>query len=258
MSNVIPFNSNEFNIRIVQVDGEPWFVGKDVAEALGYSDTVNAIKQHCRGVAKHHPIPDSLGRTQEARIIHEPDLYRLIIGSTLPAAERFERWVFEEVLPAIRKTGGYQRPMTTLEIIHAQSGALLEMERQQAQQREALERVENRVEQVAASISTLSQRPASSEAITHIRPRMFQMYGLPAHICDQVMRQLPYSPKPAGMVRNAREEAAGTSYAVYWTKDVNAVFRRFVSECERVTPAFATHPFIEQRFRLSPAVEVQQ
>lgn len=105
---IIPFQTPDFSIRAVQIDGEPWFVGKDVAEALGYSDTVNAIKQHCRGVAKHHPIPDSLGRKQETRIISEPDLFRLVVNSQLPSAEKFERWVFEEVLPTIRKTGGYQ------------------------------------------------------------------------------------------------------------------------------------------------------
>lgn len=257
MSNVIPFISEEFSVRVVEIDGEPWFVGKDVAGELGYQDPTTAIRSHCKGVQKHHPL-QTPGGVQTMRILSEPDVLRLIVGSSLPAAERFERWVFEEVLPSIRKTGAYQRPMSTLEVIHAQSGALLEMERQQAQQREALERVENRVEQVAASVSTLSQRPANSEAITHIRPRMFRLYGLPAHVCDQALRQLPYSPKPAGMVRNAREEAVGSSYAVYWTKDVNAVFRQFVSECTRITTAFATHPFIERRFRLSPAVEAQE
>ena len=104
--NVFAFDSQA--VRVVMVDGQPWFVGKDVACVLGYKDTTNAIKLHCRGVAKHHPILDSLGRTQEVRIISEPDMLRLIVGSKLPAAERFERWVFEEVLPSIRKTGQYK------------------------------------------------------------------------------------------------------------------------------------------------------
>jgi prophage antirepressor-like protein len=84
-------------VRVVMRDGEPWFVAKDAADLLGYADTTNAIKQHCRGVAIHHPIVDSIGRTQNARIIAESDLLRLIIGSRLPAAEKFERWVFEDV-----------------------------------------------------------------------------------------------------------------------------------------------------------------
>lgn len=107
MSNITPYTFEGSHVRAVELEGEPWFVGKDVAEILGYRDTNNAIKQHCRGVAKHHPIQDALGRRQETRLISEPDMLRLIVNSTLPAAERFERWVFEEVLPSIRKTGTY-------------------------------------------------------------------------------------------------------------------------------------------------------
>lgn len=101
------FSFEGAQIRSVVIDGEPWFVGKDVCRVLGYADPVNAMKQHCRGVVKRHPIIDRLGRRQEVRILSEPDVMRLICGSKLPAAERFERWVFEEVLPAIRRTGRY-------------------------------------------------------------------------------------------------------------------------------------------------------
>ena len=78
--------------------GTPVFCAKDVATVLGYADTVNAITQHCRGVAFHHPIVDSLGRTQKARFIGEGDMYRLIAHSKLPSAVEFEKWIFEEVL----------------------------------------------------------------------------------------------------------------------------------------------------------------
>jgi anti-repressor protein len=104
---VVPFTFEGAPVRAVMIGGEPHFVGKDVAERLEYADTVNALKQHCRGVVKHHPIVDALGRSQKVRVLAEPDVLRLIIGSKLPAAERFERWVFEEVLPTIRKTGSY-------------------------------------------------------------------------------------------------------------------------------------------------------
>ena len=110
------FNSGEFGeIRTIEIDGKPYFVGADVAKALGYKDTVNALKQHCRGVVKHHLI-DSLGRNQEASFITEGDLYRLIMKSKLPSAEKFESWVMDEVLPTIRKTGSY-KPMTIAEQI---------------------------------------------------------------------------------------------------------------------------------------------
>ena len=103
------FKNPEFgSVRIV-VDGEKYFFcGMDVARALGYKDTVNALKAHCKedGVAFYH-LTDSLGREQKAKFISEGNLYRLIDHSKLPSAERFERWVFDEVLPTIRQYGAY-------------------------------------------------------------------------------------------------------------------------------------------------------
>ena len=105
--NVFAFDSQA--VRVVMVDGEPWFVGKDVAEVLGYTNHNKALGDHCKGVTKRYPL-QTPGGLQEVRIISEPDMLRLIVGSKLPAAERFERWVFEEVLPSIRKTGAYVDP----------------------------------------------------------------------------------------------------------------------------------------------------
>lgn len=106
---LIPFSFESREIRAFNIDGNPWFVGKDVCEALGYVNHNDAITRHCKGVAKHYPL-QTAGGSQEVRIINEPNIYRLITGSTLPAAERFEKWVFEEVLPSIRKTGSYSLP----------------------------------------------------------------------------------------------------------------------------------------------------
>jgi prophage antirepressor-like protein len=106
--NIVPFEFDGAAVRTITADdAEVLFVGKDVAAALGYIDTPAALKQHCRGAAVHRPIVDALGRTQQVRVITEPDVMRLIVSSKLPAAERFERWVFEEVLPQIRRTGSY-------------------------------------------------------------------------------------------------------------------------------------------------------
>lgn len=115
MSAVIPFDSGDFHIRAVEIDGEPHFVAKDVAEALGYADATTAVRSHCKGVQKLHPLQTGGGR-QDVRVLSEPDVLRLIVSSTLPAAEKFERWVFEDVLPSIRKTGSFtarqSRPST--------------------------------------------------------------------------------------------------------------------------------------------------
>lgn len=103
------FKNEEFGeVRTVTIDNEPWFVGKDVATALGYSNTRDAILKHVheddKGVAKC----DTPSGKQEMTVINESGLYALIFGSKLESAKRFKHWVTSEVLPAIRKTGGYQ------------------------------------------------------------------------------------------------------------------------------------------------------
>lgn len=108
MSNLIPFQFESTSIRVVTDDsGEPLFVGKDVCDALGYTNHNKAMGDHCKGVTKRYPITDGMGREQEMRVLGEPDVLRLIVKSDLPAAEKFEAWVFEDVLPNIRRTGGY-------------------------------------------------------------------------------------------------------------------------------------------------------
>lgn len=91
----------------IHVDGDTVeYCARDIATALGYKDTVNAIKRHCKGVVKRHPL-ETAGGMQEAAFIGEGDVYRLIVSSQLPAAVEFERWLFDEVVPQIRRTGGY-------------------------------------------------------------------------------------------------------------------------------------------------------
>lgn len=110
-TNIVPFYFESHEVRAVLLDGEPWWVGKDVCEALGYTNPSKAMGDHCKGVTKRYPL-QTAGGMQELRILSEPDVLRLIVSSTLPEAQRFERWVFEEALPSIRKTGSYSaRPV---------------------------------------------------------------------------------------------------------------------------------------------------
>lgn len=108
---VFKFQSTEeqqFNdIRTVEIDGEVWFIASDVTNILGYSNGRDAVSRHCKpkGVVKHD-IPTQSGN-QIATLISEPNVYRLTIKSQLPSAELFESWLFEEVLPSIRKRGYY-------------------------------------------------------------------------------------------------------------------------------------------------------
>lgn len=110
MNDIQIFNNSEFGqIRTLDENGSPLFCGKDIATALGYENATKAVRDHCRmdGGPKRYPIVDALGRTQEAVFISEGDVYRLIVHSKLPTAERFERWVFDDVLPTLRKHGAY-------------------------------------------------------------------------------------------------------------------------------------------------------
>lgn len=112
------FQNPEFGeVRTVSIGGEPWFVGRDVAMALGYSNTKDALAKHVddddkkMGSQNATPsIKDSLGRDQYPVFINESGLYSLVLSSKLPSAKRFKRWVTSEVLPAIRKHGGYMTP----------------------------------------------------------------------------------------------------------------------------------------------------
>ena len=106
------FNNEEFgDVRTLTINGEPWFVGKDVAEILGYSKARNAISAHVDDDDKKDaPIQGDLGGVQNMTIINESGLYSLILSSKLPGAKKFKHWVTFEVLPALRKTGSYGTP----------------------------------------------------------------------------------------------------------------------------------------------------
>lgn len=118
MNNLQIFNNAQFGeIRTIDENGTVLFCGSDIAKALGYSNTKDALARHCKedGVVFHDLI-DNMGREQHAKFINEGNVYRLITHSKLPAAEQFESWVFDEVLPTIRRNGAYMTD-DTLEYI---------------------------------------------------------------------------------------------------------------------------------------------
>ncbi len=112
MSNIVPFIFENHQVRVLaDANGDTLFVAKDVAVALGYKDPATAVKSHCKGVQELHPL-QTPGGIQEVRVIREPDMYRLIFGSTRPSAQDFEKVVVGEILPTIRKTGSYSTAIT--------------------------------------------------------------------------------------------------------------------------------------------------
>lgn len=102
------FENEDFGkVRTVCIDGEPYFVGKDVAQALGYSDAFGAIKKHIDNEDKQNCQNDSFETPRGMTIINESGLYSLVLSSKLPKAKKFKRWVTSEILPSIRKTGAF-------------------------------------------------------------------------------------------------------------------------------------------------------
>lgn len=119
MNEIQIFKNKKFGeMRTVVIENKPYFVGIDVARNLGYRNPNKAINNHCRSITKWEiPHPQSDTKTIKMNCIPESDLYRLIVNSELPEAEKFERWVFEEVLPSIRKHGAYMTPKTIEEAL---------------------------------------------------------------------------------------------------------------------------------------------
>lgn len=135
MENIETFENIEFGeIRGAIIDGEPWFIGRDVATVLGYGDgksVPNAIAKHVDDMDKGVTETMTPGGKQRVIIINESGLYALIFGSKLESAKRFKHWVTSEVLPSIRKTGGYQqeerKPMSTFDQIKLLASGTMEL-----------------------------------------------------------------------------------------------------------------------------------
>lgn len=144
------FNSPEFGqVRTIIKDDEVWFVGKDVATALGYKDTINALKAHIGIEDKDRwQITTQFGK-KDTTIINESGLYSLVLSSKLSTAKQFKRWVTSEVLPSIRKHGGYiAKPMNQLEILAESIKIMQEQQRKLDEHSSRLDKVENNVQQI--------------------------------------------------------------------------------------------------------------
>lgn len=139
------FNLPEFgDIRTVEIDGKPYFVANDVAKSLGYKRPADAVTAHCKGSVKHRYLTE--GGEQEVKVIPEGDVYRLISRSKLPSAEKFERWVFDEVIPSIRKNGGYILGQETLSDEELMAKAILVAQKKIAERDKIIEKQRLKIE----------------------------------------------------------------------------------------------------------------
>lgn len=150
MTDMIPFDFQGANVRVVEYEGEAWFVAKDVALALGYKKPADSVTRHCKnpreaGSVKHGPL------APQTIIIPERDIYRLVMKSKMPAAERFEEWVVGKVLPTIRKTGSYQAPTTprnSLDVLEGMVQSLRQQEEHMARLEAETSKANQRLDQI--------------------------------------------------------------------------------------------------------------
>lgn len=159
------FSNPEFGeIRTANINNQPYFCAKDVAKALGYANTNDAIQRHCKGVVKRYPL-QTKGGMQDFTFITEGDMYRLIASSKLKDAQRFESWIFDEVVPTIRKHGAYATPDTIERIVANPDFGIRLLSELKAEQekRQALE-AENSKQ--AAQIDEMRPKAFFAEAVT--------------------------------------------------------------------------------------------
>lgn len=160
---VATFHNAEFgNIRTLTIDGEPWFIARDIAESLGYAKARNAIASHVDSEDKKDaPIQGTPGGTQNMTIINESGMYALILCSKLPTAKKFKHWVTSEVLPAVRKHGAYMTDEKAYDVTHNAAGLadLLQQAAEQLREKDVeIERMKPKelfADSVAASRTTI-------------------------------------------------------------------------------------------------------
>ncbi|WP_112602806.1 Rha family transcriptional regulator [Rhizobium sp. WW22] len=183
-------------------------------------------------------------RPVEAYLVNERDSY-VVVAQLSPefTARLVDYWQAHKNQPA-------QIP-TTAEAFAQAFRMLADAEQREARRDERLKLIDEKVERIESAQTVMSACPSNAESITHLRERIGKMFGLSAATVDQVMRQSPYTPKPAGVVRNNHVDADNSTYAVWWKKDVTALFNRFADECKQLSGQFYTHPFVASRFKMA-------
>lgn len=145
MNSLQIFNSEEFGqVRTVEINGKPYFVANDVARALGYKRPADAVTAHCKGSVKHRYLTE--GGEQELKVIPEGDIYRLTVRSKLPSAEKFEKWVFDEVIPSIRTNDGYIVGQETLSDDDLMAKAILVAQKKIKERDQIIEQQKQKIE----------------------------------------------------------------------------------------------------------------
>lgn len=182
------FNFQGQQVRTVTINGEPYFVGKDTAEILAYKEPNKAIVRHVdEDDRTKHPIIDNLGRKQETYIINESGLYALILGSKLPQAKEFKRWVTREVLPTIRKHGAYLTDSKIEEVLLSPD-TIINLATQLKNERAEKEQLKIELEEARKQTSYLDLILQTKDQLT--TTQIAQDYGMSASKFNQLLKDL--------------------------------------------------------------------
>tara|TARA_R110000851_G_scaffold6726_1_gene26781 strand:- start:167 stop:865 length:699 start_codon:yes stop_codon:yes gene_type:complete len=141
------------------------------------------------------------------------------------------------------------KPLTQLEMIAGMAGSMVEVERKQNEQAKQIENVTAKIERLETSDKVLSSCPVNAEGITGICKRMNDKYSIPAWAVKEIVRGA-YGIRPAGNVQNSHESAKGSTYVIWWTSDITALFKLVAKHCERITPTLVIHNSVSNRFKL--------
>lgn len=248
------------DIILSDIDGEPRARDLDVAERLGFDRPRDIRKLIERNLVEIESfgVCATVARTPDDRGGRPATEYWLTEEQALLVASRSEaenapqvRRMLIKVFVAWRR--GHLTPtqaLTPAEMFLQNAQTMVAIERQQAEHDRKIMVLDAKVEKVAQT-QLLTSKPQNAETISEIRKRINRRYGLSKDIVDTVTSRMTYSPKPAGMLKNEREEAKGSTYAVYWIRDVTQAFKFFVDECRMATATQATHPHIDGRFKLT-------
>ena len=220
MNELKVFENAEFgSVRTIEVDGIPYFVGKDVAEILGYADPSSAVSKNVDEEDKTTLLLEQSGSNYKSKtsVINESGLYSLILSSKMPNAKKFKRWVTREVLPAIRQTGSYQRPMTQAEILAGQAQLLVEMERKTNEIKVIAEETQNKLDKAIDVFATPTKETWKDVTNKKIND-MCMKYGLSYPIFrNELYRELEMSAHCKLSIRQnklrERMRMAGSTYA---------------------------------------------
>lgn len=244
-------------IELSEIDGEPRVRDLDVAQRLGFErdrKIRELIERNIVELETFSPLALRRGKSrgQEFTEYWLTEEQALLVASRSDAENAPEvRRMLIKVFVAWRRGRLSGRLPTTAEAFASVFQMVADQERQQAQQRIAIAQIETRVD-IIEQTAPLKAKPQNAESRSEIRKRMNDKYGLSGATVDKVLDALPYSVRPAGMVKNSHEDAQGSSYAVYWIRDMTALFKRFVGECQKHSETMFKHPDIIKPFKMAP------